>query len=322
MSLTDLFRSVRERLPVRSAGHGRGDRSIGRGCLPNESQEAEPRRAPLSRGVARAIDVSHLPPPLPMVRILETLRDLGPGETLLVNHTRRPIHLYPKLDALGCTHETTEVAAGQDRGPDHEPAQAILNTVILYQLSVFLHILSAIVWIGGMLFLALVVVPVTRGLPPAERAALFGAIGRRFRAVGWACIGVLLVTGTINTAYRGVTWENLFTAELWASPFGTTLALKLAVVVVMLGLSVYHDFVIGPRSVRALEQATTHGSGRRHVVSRSTGAAGHRDAARPDLMHEARRLRRHASVVGRLEAILALVVLALAIMLVRGVPLL
>jgi TusA-related sulfurtransferase len=63
-------------------------------------------------GVALTIDVSNLPPPLPMVRILETLRDLGPSETLLVHHTRRPIHLYPKLEALGCTHETTEQPNG------------------------------------------------------------------------------------------------------------------------------------------------------------------------------------------------------------------
>lgn len=63
-------------------------------------------------GVTLAIDVSNLPPPLPMVRILETLRDLGPGETLLVHHTRRPIHLYPKLEALGCTHETTDLPSG------------------------------------------------------------------------------------------------------------------------------------------------------------------------------------------------------------------
>ena len=54
------------------------------------------------------IDVSRLPPPLPMVRILETLREIGPEQTLLVHHVRRPIHLYPKLDALGCTHETHE----------------------------------------------------------------------------------------------------------------------------------------------------------------------------------------------------------------------
>ena len=67
----------------------------------------------LSSQITRTIDVSQLPPPLPMVRILETLRELGPGETLLVQHTRLPIHLFPKLDALGCTHETTELTPGK-----------------------------------------------------------------------------------------------------------------------------------------------------------------------------------------------------------------
>ncbi len=172
--------------------------------------------------------------------------------------------------------------------------------MLLYQISVFLHILSAVIWIGGMFFLALVVVPTTRGLTPSERAALFGAVGRRFRMVGWVCIGVLLVTGAVNSAYRGVTLENLFSAALWGSPFGTTLALKLGVMAVMLGLSVYHDFAIGPRSVRVLAQAT--------------------ETPTPDLLELARRLRVRASVIGRIEAVLALVVLALAIMLVRGVP--
>ena len=110
MSLTDLFRTVRgackcsqqrewaEIAPI--------DRPAAQGAAAEPTGEAAP-------SVSREIDVSHLPPPLPMVRILETLRGLGPDETLLVNHTRRPIHLYPKLDALGCTHETTEVAPGK-----------------------------------------------------------------------------------------------------------------------------------------------------------------------------------------------------------------
>ena len=76
-------------------------------------EEAEAMTSPLPAGVARAIDVSQLPPPLPMVRILETLRDLGPSQTLLVHHTRRPIHLYPRLDALNCAHETIEVEPGK-----------------------------------------------------------------------------------------------------------------------------------------------------------------------------------------------------------------
>ncbi|MCC7372215.1 MAG: DUF4149 domain-containing protein [Chloroflexi bacterium] len=166
--------------------------------------------------------------------------------------------------------------------------------MVLYQLSVFLHILSAIIWIGGMFFLALVVVPVTRPLPQQQRAMLFGAVGRRFRTVGWVCIGLLLVTGTINAVYRGVSWSNLFSSELWGSPFGTTLALKLGVVALMLALSFYHDFVMGPHSVR---------------VAEAGGAPA-----------ESERLRKTASMLGRLEAILALVVVALAIMLVRGMP--
>ena len=175
--------------------------------------------------------------------------------------------------------------------------------MILYHLSVFLHILSAIIWIGGMLFVALVMVPVTRDLPPGERAALFSTVGRRFRTVGWACIGTLLVTGVVNLAYRGVTWDNVLTAALWNSPFGVTLALKLGVVAIMLGLSVYHDFVIGPRSVRLATRPTSSGA-----------------AASMDRRLAAEQARRIASTLGRLEAILALVVLALAIMLVRGTP--
>src|SRR4051812_28362087 len=116
--------------------------------------------------------------------------------------------------------------------------------MLLYQLSVFVHILSAIAWIGGMLFLALVIVPATRGLPPTERSALFSAVGRRFRTVGWVCIGLLLLTGVVNSIHRGVTWETVLTAELWSSPFGRVLSLKLAVVAVLLTLSLYHDFVI------------------------------------------------------------------------------
>ena len=166
----------------------------------------------------------------------------------------------------------------------------------MYQLSVLIHILAAMVWVGGMLFLALVVVPAARSLPPAERSALFHLVGPRFRTVGWACIGLLLVTGIANTAYRGVTWATVFTAELWASEFGRVLALKLGVIAVMLVLGMFHDFVLGPASVRA------HQAG----------------SAQPSA--EALALRKRASWLGRITTLLALVVVALGVMLVRGVP--
>lgn len=56
------------------------------------------------------IDVSELVPPEPMVRILEAAAQLEPGQVLLVHHVRRPVYLYPRLDALGYVHETRELS--------------------------------------------------------------------------------------------------------------------------------------------------------------------------------------------------------------------
>jgi uncharacterized membrane protein len=64
----------------------------------------------------------------------------------------------------------------------------------MYQWIVWVHILAAIIWIGGMFFLPLVLVPVLRRQEPKLRAVLLDAVGRRFRTVGWIAIGLLLVT--------------------------------------------------------------------------------------------------------------------------------
>jgi uncharacterized protein (DUF2249 family) len=47
-----------------------------------------------------------------MVRILERLDALEPGQTLEVWHERRPMFLYPQLEARGFGHETDEPQPG------------------------------------------------------------------------------------------------------------------------------------------------------------------------------------------------------------------
>ena len=101
----------------------------------------------------------------------------------------------------------------------------------------WLHILAAITWIGGMLFVALVLVPVTRRLEDAAlRARLFHAVGLRFRAVGWIALGVLVATGVVHL------WRHPF---LLASP---RFHVKLGLVALALILSALHDFILGPRA--------------------------------------------------------------------------
>jgi len=124
--------------------------------------------------------------------------------------------------------------------------------VSLWYASVTLHVLAAMVWIGGMLFLALVGAPALRELDdPALRSRLFRAIGARFRTVGWASIAVLLVTGVVNLHARGLLrGDVLGSGRFWSTPMGVALAWKLALVAAMIGLAAIHDFWLGPAASR------------------------------------------------------------------------
>ena len=58
------------------------------------------------------IDVRGLEPPLPLVRVLERLETLRDDERLEMIHDRRPMLLYPQLEARGFAHATDEPAPG------------------------------------------------------------------------------------------------------------------------------------------------------------------------------------------------------------------
>jgi tRNA 2-thiouridine synthesizing protein A len=47
-----------------------------------------------------------------MIRVLEELKGLQPGQRLEVFHERRPMFLYPQLDDRGFSHATDEPEPG------------------------------------------------------------------------------------------------------------------------------------------------------------------------------------------------------------------
>lgn len=122
----------------------------------------------------------------------------------------------------------------------------------MFYLNVTIHVLAALIWLGGMLFLAAVGAPVLRKVePPHLRATLFRELGQQFRLVGWICIGVLLLTGFGNLYFRGfLHWSMLGSAHFWSTRYGHTLAAKLGCVTVMLLIQAIHDFRHGPRASR------------------------------------------------------------------------
>jgi len=121
----------------------------------------------------------------------------------------------------------------------------------LYFASVTLHVLAAMLWLGGMFFLAVVGAPVLRRVEPPElRQHLFNALGVRFRGLSWFAIAVLVATGVLNLRYRGwLAWDGgLGARTFWATTTGHALAWKLGAAATMIGVSAMHDFVLGPRA--------------------------------------------------------------------------
>ena len=101
----------------------------------------------------------------------------------------------------------------------------------------FVHLLAVLTWVGGMLFVAVVLVPVARRLEDAAlRMRLIQDVGRRFRTVGWIALMLIVATGFGNLAFRP---ELLATTRFWV---------KAILVTVALGLSAAHDFLLGPRA--------------------------------------------------------------------------
>jgi putative copper export protein len=160
----------------------------------------------------------------------------------------------------------------------------------LYYVNLTVHILAAMVWLGGMWFFVIVGAPTLRRIESAElRRDLFSGLGKRFRTVGWICIGILLATGLANLYFAGLL-PVLTSSRFWATPYGRTLALKLGAVGAMIVLSLLHDFFFGPRASRVGDETDTV-----------------RD-----------RLRRLSSMLGRANALIGVLVVWLAVLLTRG----
>jgi copper resistance protein D len=124
--------------------------------------------------------------------------------------------------------------------------------VSAYMITVTIHVFAALFWLGGMFFFALVGAPVLREVEPARlRAELFRQLGGRFRNSGWIAIVILLVTGFANLHFRGLlNWGVLGSGAFWGTPYGGSLAWKLAAVGGMLVLQSIHDFRTGPAASR------------------------------------------------------------------------
>ncbi len=115
-------------------------------------------------------------------------------------------------------------------------------------LFVLLHTVAVAVYLGGTVFLGTVLIPVVRrrGIDGEGLRILVGAI-RIFHPVSLASLGLLVLTGAVALTPL----KETLGPEYFSRLFGV-LALKLFLVFVLVLVSCYQFFALGPRLFRIL----------------------------------------------------------------------
>jgi uncharacterized membrane protein len=70
----------------------------------------------------------------------------------------------------------------------------------------WVHLMAAVVGLGGMGFLLLILIPSLGVLSPEQREALSKAVAGRFRWASWSAMTLLLISGLFNI--RRYYWEE------------------------------------------------------------------------------------------------------------------
>lgn len=139
----------------------------------------------------------------------------------------------------------------------------------MYFLNVWIHILAAAIWTGGLIYTAAVVVPYALSHPVEERQRILRALGRRFRWIAWGSIVVLIITGIGNLMLRlsPIKLSQIFNGEMFDPDkverlIAIWLPWKLMLVIVMIGLMAFHD-ITSLRAARRYEGSPESAPGNR-----------------------------------------------------------
>jgi copper resistance protein D len=117
---------------------------------------------------------------------------------------------------------------------------------IFYIILVWTHLIAATFWIGGMLFLSLVAVPLMRqdsDPPTAQRG--FISLARRFRTLVWSALFILVVTGSVLLG-------NVINFRAPLSSWPSVVLVKLILVLLLAMVSFSHDRIMAQK-VRTLK---------------------------------------------------------------------
>ena len=156
----------------------------------------------------------------------------------------------------------------------------LLDAVVLW-----IHLLSAVLFVGGSLFIWLVVLPASKLIAEdeSERMQIIEKIARRFGRITNITLVVLVLSGVYNAS-----WYLPSTGALFDTYLGNLLLVKIVLVTVLVALIYLHGLYFGRKIVRL---------------------------ARERKLEELKKVRKQSRIVSAINLVLMMMILVFAIFL-------
>ena len=156
----------------------------------------------------------------------------------------------------------------------------LLDAVVLW-----IHLLSAVLFVGGSLFIWLVVLPASKLIAEdeSERMQIIEKIARRFGRITNITLVVLVLSGVYNAS-----WYLPSTGALFDTYLGNLLLVKIVLVIVLVALIYLHGLYFGRKIVRL---------------------------ARERKLEELKKVRKQSRIVSAINLVLMMMILVFAIFL-------
>jgi copper resistance protein D len=120
---------------------------------------------------------------------------------------------------------------------------------LIDSLLTWVHLLTASIWVGGSIFLGIVLAPMLKSITGTleERIALMIKIGRRFNTIAMPSLVILIITGIYNS--------RVFLQEpslLFGTNYGIILLLKIILVIATVITYIIHIRILNAETEKTL----------------------------------------------------------------------
>lgn len=152
-------------------------------------------------------------------------------------------------------------------------AAAVSAVFVPYSVVIdWLHLLGSALWVGGMLYILLLYLPLLKKRPVAEQARSFLAILVQYSPLAIAGVVILAATGPLNATFHLTSLQQFI-----STAYGRTLVVKIVLVGALLATSAFHVGWLRPR-IKKEYQKYTYVQGRLGALqTRANGAVADQD---------------------------------------------